>query len=208
MIVSSNELQVTIEKACVGCGLPRGVARELAAGQMLIKPHAPNSLLSLVEALDNFKADTTAPKCSEWQDGWTSGPLDSLEHCSVLADLSLLAGLGKSAFCERVDFPTCVLACVVKAEADWRCVFAVKTGGEDWQPVLQALTGFETPSSGAMSLKLVSPAGSASEEAKPPHSHEVDDSVWSRLGTHAAKILVPADDQNRADAGAGLTDND
>lgn len=187
MNISGNELNVTVTKACVGCGVVRGVAEDLGRACLELALAGKPPLTSILKALDGYDPDASCtPAWIETADGWKVPSLTVLPYGPSAIDFAHLAGLGGCARIAQVDFPDLIHGLAL---ADDRAFDIDEAANRSISVRL---------SSKQSVLDGISPIGGC----------EVDDNEWQRLYSHAEKILVPADDTNRADAGAGLTDND
>ena len=194
--VSANEIRSTVLKACVGCRVERGVASEIADAVALVGSHGIDLSSDLVGALDAFPAATG--KHAQWlkhEDGGCSA-----ERAHVLID-----GPSMVDFCMLYGRATAMLdsGSLLLAVALMRSVGSARIGDGIIEPLSPArLTEPNVP----VEVCLVAEGGtSLTAGGERPH---VNAEAWEHLKLHAAKILVPADASNLADAGAGTTDND
>ncbi len=191
MKVSANELLMTATKACIGKGVPRGVAQDIGRAVLDLALERRDGLTPLLAALDRFEPDAIAQITPRpVNDGWEIDALCVLPHGPGLVDL---ARTGDHARAAEVDFPELIHG-------------LAKSTGLQFE--------FEEDD-GAVMLRFASNSAEPADAPTAAPTTEkavrgiaVDSGQWQRLGAHAALILVPADESNRADAGAGLTDND
>ena len=185
MKISSNELVVTVIKACVGKGVPCGVAEDMGAGCLALAMDGRNPLASIVPALEGYVPDEHSKPI--WEvDGsdWCCATLNVLPYGPSVIDFAqLVCGKG-AARVSDCDAPNLIWG-LAKARGQ----------AFDWN---------EDSGGISLSIRAEEDAGHAERST----CIDVPDDDWARLGEFAALILVPADDTNRADAGAGLTDND
>ena len=187
MNISGNELNVTVTKACVGCGVVRGVAEDLGRACLELALAGKAPLTSILKALDEFNPDASSiPDWTKTEDGWAVELLNVLPHGPGVIDFAHLAGSQGGAHVERVDFPDLIHGLALADD-----------GSFDIEP----------NADGSLSVRL-SAAQPTLDGNRPVGGCDVDDNEWQLIYSHAEKILVPADDTNRADAGARLTDND
>ena len=187
MRVSGNELSVTVTKACIGAGVARGVAEDIGKAVLELPLVGEDALGGLLMPLDEQSAAAEpAVLWKEVSEGWQCDEVRVLSNGPALIDFAVVAGVGKSTCAVKVDHSDLLRGLAAASAWDIELT-ADKSGG-----LVARLLAAEPKE-----RTLVGVFGC-----------EVDDVHWQSLCAHAAEILVPADATNRADAGAGLTDND
>ncbi len=216
MIVSGNELVVTVQKACIGAGVSRGVAEEIGRACLELARMGMDGLSSVISALDAFQAD--GPGAVDWrkaEGGWTVHRAEGLCSAPSFCDFALTLDKGGVVKAEEVDFPMLFVGCALVRSRENGVDFGLKLNGvtnieQDggWLAIghLSSATDSLKTNSG---LALMN-AGKARFDDVSQRAGDltVEDRQWKRLGAYAKRILVPASKTNRADAGAGLNDND
>ena len=201
--LSVNQWRTTVLKACIGANVPRGTAEDLAEGATALLSHGIDPLPVLLPCLQVF--DPVAPSLN-WP-GETQavdlGPVTVLHHGPSLVDM---AQAGHTIAC-RIDAPELLLGMAMWRGHTLQLPFQFAVNDDDWQDAADSADLSSTD--GTIRLRLnPSPAStlpSALGDASPLQPQRSD---FQKLQKFADEILVPADDSNRADAGAGLTDND
>lgn len=191
--VSANEFTVTIRKACIGAGVARGVADDIAGGALAAASRGLVILPSLLDALDAF-----IPKQALWSEtttGWTTDIATALNDAPSMVDL---ATTGHSVSVTSLDQPVLLLGCALSAHD----TFAIRFGTSDWQDCASISAQPSGPC--AIHLRLTQ----ADKPVPQASALSVLQADWNALKTHERKILVPTDDATRGDAGAGTNDND
>ncbi len=225
MIVSLNEVEVTMRKAGGGAGLPPGVAAELgrAAAWLAAAGLSPLDLpLAALRALDIGEASALAED---------AGGRPASVCFAGLSALDLLAAGGEDAAAETapLDVPalmvayaacaseTVGLSCRIRwthaGEAPveaWVASGRARGLPEGWAvprgPAAVALVRTGEAMGGEMRDALGDPAA---RRAVLDAGVTVSDTLWREAGRLAARILVPATEASRArGAGAGLIDTD
>lgn len=195
MHVSSNELKTTVYKACVGQGVLRGIAQDIS--NALVAPQradmgnegidpalapAIGRLIDLLNAFDGGARDTIAPSMAD--EAVELAAANILDHGPSLVDLAV-------AFCGRGPIRISVL------------------DDRTWLERLLDCRGvnYSLNETGG-SLELVAHGVEPETKTAPSGGFEVDEIQWAQLVAFANKTLVLSSDLTRADAGAGLNDND
>lgn len=193
LTVSANEFAVTIRKSCIGAGVARGVAEDIATGALAAAARGLIVLPPLLDALDAF-----CPKSADWErtaGGWVAERATALNDAPSVVDL---ASTGAHVSISTFDQPVLLLGCALAAQEP----FAVRFGVEDWQDCGSISQQPNGPC--AIHLRLAATA----ETAANPAALTVMQNDWQALEAYAQALLVPADDTTRGDAGAGTDDND
>ncbi|MEP1208944.1 MAG: hypothetical protein ABJM29_13640 [Rhizobiaceae bacterium] len=201
--ISANQWRVSILKACIGAHVARGVAEDIADAALALLELNQNPLASLLDRLDGFQPSAPTPPWPGSTQSASLGPLQVLHHGPSLVDM---AQAGIACACE-IDDLALLLGLAQSRLYSHGISFEYSRNGTDWQSVsvvahnriTQTDNGpiwlRKTTSGDLVPLKLTN--------LPQPTPHD-----WARLLALASQIMVPADDTNRADAGAGLTDND
>lgn len=181
--LSLNEFEVTCRKACVGAGIPDGVAAILARAALWLERRGHAGAEALVAGL---KADAGALAKLPGQVGLcladgtaTTGPVPPLLAGGVCAVVMPRAAT------VRMEW--------AGGEASVSTDTAQITGGTDAFAVIEL---------------RVAPADMPDAPALAPRVHPPDQ-AWNDLRARAHETMVPATEQSRAaGAGAGDIDND
>ena len=201
--ISANQWRVTMLKACVGTQVARGVAEDVADGCMALLAAGHNPLTPLLEALDSFDPTATPPSWPSNSEPADLGPVQVLHHGPSVIDM---AHAGLTCRCEIDNMPL-LLGLAQARLPSHGTVLELSADGSNWQGIRGVLRdGRALPDIGSTWLRMsdkLSPQPLKSTELPQPKPVN-----WAKLQTYADQIMVPADDANRADAGAGLTDND
>jgi len=203
MHISANQWRVTILKACVGTQVARGVAEDIADASIALLALGQNPLMPVLETLGQYESTTTSPAWPNGSDTVQLGSLQVLHHGPSIIDMAQ-AGL---ICCCDIDSHPLLLGLAQARLHSHGIQFEYCDDGSNWRPVITILSnGQALPDGGPVWLRT-----SSSGEIVPAQLTNLPQPTrenWARLQTYADQIMVPADDTNRADAGAGLTDND
>ena len=201
--ISANQWRVTMLKACVGKLVARGVAEDIADGCMALLAAGQNPLMPLLEALDSFGPTASPPAWPTKSDTAELGSVQVLLHGPSVIDMAHAA---YTCSCEIDNMPLLLGLAQARLHSHG-AVLEVSADGSDWQKVRKVLRdGRALPDGGTIWLRM-----SGTTEPLPLKSTNLPQpkrANWAKLQAYADQIMVPADDTNRADAGAGLTDND
>ncbi len=193
LTVSANEFTVTIRKACIGAGVARGVADDIASGALAAASQGFVLLPPLLDALDAYDAQTA--DWAETASGWTTDKATALNDAPSIVDF---ATNGQAVSVGTFDQPVLLLACALAVPE----AFAIAIGTSGWLDCADVSAQPNGPC--AICLR---PAKSDKSLLRPT-ALTVMQSDWLALESYAKNLLVPANDTTRGDAGAGNNDND
>lgn len=206
--VSANQWRTGLIKACIGARVVRGVAEDVADACLALLAQHHDPLSGVLDDLDRWNkagAGMVVPTFQSIKNHCRCDtPVATLGHGPSIIDL---AQAGRTVDC-IVDDVGLALGFAQSRHHSHGAVFEVQIGDADiWQPVGEAIRQ-TVESSGATRLVLrlqsqEKPARLDLTQLPQPVAGE-----WLRLQELTKEIMVPADSTNRADAGAGLTDND
>lgn len=186
--VSHNQLKTVLTKACLGAGVMRGVAEDIAGALVKLNgDELKTCIKELCDALDRFDKETPISAEPEQRGNTvTVSKANLLHHGPSLVELAtILSDHGKTLLIEQMDCPNCLQALAKASSVNGKiektpsgAVFTFQSAKEDTAP-----------------------------EPRPTRAH-VDRALWARLLNHAHATMVPSDAASQADAGAGNNDND
>ncbi len=193
LTVSANEFAVTVRKACIGIGVARGVADDIASGAVAAASRGLLILPSLLDALDAF-----TPRPATWQragNNWLAHRATALNDAPSIVDL---ATTGSAVSINSIDQPVLLLGCALAAND----TYSIQIGAAHWRDC----SSISVQPNGPCAIRL-----RLTETGKPltqPAALTVLQKDWQALEAYARLLLVPADAVTRGDAGAGTNDND
>ncbi len=205
--ISANQWRTSILKACVGVEVARGVAEDIADASLAILALGQNPLKLLLDRLNAFQPSANhADTIPNWPVVGETAQLGSL---SVLRfGPSVIDMVQAKIICScHIDNMTLLLGLAQARLHSHGIQFECSRDGTTWQTIEVAFSGKNVPA-GAATCWL---RASNSQTPHPFNMTRLPQPTredWATLQGFANQILVPADDSNRADAGAGLTDND
>ena len=202
MRLSANQLRNTALKACVGAGVARGVAEDIADGCVCLSQMGVEPIGQLCEVLSDYEQDMSV---SSWE---------IIDQTATATNLRVL-----------VDGPSAIdLAQVgIKATFVTDCpllILGLMVSRMKMNPVRFHVNGMDVISDEVFldCLNTIESSGCTIELTCLPSNSiplfralkltQPSDDTWMRLQKYADKILVSADEASRSDAGAGDTDND
>ncbi|MEL7273633.1 MAG: DUF3726 domain-containing protein [Pseudomonadota bacterium] len=191
--VSHNQLAVTLTKACVGAGVARGVAEDVAQALAALtnqeREAALTELCKALDSFDNYGSQPTTLRRDGDRDITTISQGNLLHNGPGLVELAIvLADDGGALLVQQIDYPHCFKALV-----------AAKGGGRMEETSSGTVLTFKEERT---DLIAPTPARGQANRA------QVDRALWARLLHHAHATMVPSDAASQADAGAGDGDND
>jgi len=203
--VSAGEFATTVTKACLGAGMERGIAVELGPACMELSLLGRRPIPVLV---DQLEAGSSRAESETWQrtgEEWTASEITSTSDAVSMIDFAMISDAGSCA--AIVKTPVFVLGLALNRMRCHGLRFEISLNDGAWTNVVEATAQFSDelePYSAALRKAAVSSG------ANQPDIVAIDvlDEDWSSLKSWVAKTLVKADETNRADAGAGNTDND
>lgn len=215
MIVSANELTVSVLKAGIGAHVPRGVAHDIAQACLALLVWGKDPLAAFLASVENWEASVMdIPRWKRIESGWFVDAGPGVCLAPSLVDFARVAGEEGFAACTEMDQPVLALGCALAAqgrgEGPFQICFEKPVGNGDasWFAV-------DAPD---VSLPLLDRntfvALRRTAEVTPRSSvgtlggYVVDDTSWRAVQKMADRLLVSANAANRTDAGAGTTDND
>lgn len=206
--VSANQWRTGLLKACVGAHVVRGVAEDIADACLALLTLDRDPLPAMLALLDDWKRPTTntpPPQFKAIGDRQCCGSaIAVLAHGPSIIDL---AQAGRTVDCE-VDSGLLLLGLAQSRSHSQGVMFEIlPEGGATWTDVATSISSnLSSVAPNCMSVRLKSTGERLKQDLtqlpQPSAEH------WTRLQKLTEAILVPADSSNRADAGAGLTDND
>ncbi|MGI9366483.1 MAG: hypothetical protein ACR2O8_14970 [Rhizobiaceae bacterium] len=190
-------------KACVGAGVARGISEDVADAVLALLLLGHDPLDELLMCLETF-SPAKPPNGDRSESGQIRfQQVSLLNHGPSMIDLAQAGNI--------VSFPNeqpVLIAGLAQARAmsNGRG-FEIATGNSEWVTPERFLAERPAVFQGAeLSLRQTGeqniPRLTRCNAPQPNPDH------WAKLQCFANLILVPADSTNRADAGAGLTDND
>lgn len=201
--ISANQWRVTILKACIGGQVARGIAEDIADGCIALLGLGQNPLLPLLESLDQFGPAPSSPAWPRTSAGTSLGRLNVMHHGPSVVDMAQ-AGIICSG--EMDNHPLLLGLAQARLHSHGIC-FDYSKDGSNWRKVAHILKNQQALPDGVSFWLRKSDTGDA-EPVKLTKLSQPNRKNWAKLQKYADQIMVPADDTNRADAGAGLTDND
>ena len=197
MRISANQWRTSVLKACVGAYVARGVAEDIADACLALLELGQDPLPVLLPLIEKFDGSVQP---AEWQ---ARGGVYAASSTKVLMDgpsIFDLAEAGKTVRCS-VDEGLMTFALMAARMKSHDVLFDLVMNGDQIKNMTSVQFG---PAEIVVRLSTDSKT-----REQPAHAFPVpNENDWIRLQKLADEILVPADDTNRADAGAGLTDND
>lgn len=201
MRLSFNQLYSTSLKACVGCGVSRGVAEDVAAGCVELQRAGLDGVSDLLNCLETF--DANQQPCG-WElnaNHWTSKEVSLLVDGPSMVDLASVSN-GVSS---TVNSSLLLYGLVLARGRDTGMSFGLAS--EQKIPITFGNGDNEfSKLTGLITLTLTETG--ASKRKLDQGRIAVSSAAWVKLCRHADKILVASDASSSADAGAGATDND
>ena len=211
MKISENELYSAALKACIGAEFPRGVGEDLARAAVALAQCDVDPLAMLVRTVELPSSEHLQWlfQTPNWvcRNGFVSTVGPSLVDFSQLVE--------GSGYATAIGVENCglVYGCALAVSRAAQVSFKIKFDEYDKSMFGEwVLVGDETIDSvptekSNVSLRCL---GDANSPTTPKSSKglNVDEGDWEALKKLAERVLVPANDENRADAGAGNTDND
>lgn len=203
--VSANQWRTSILKACIGAGVARGVAEDLADAGLALLALQYDPLPSVLACLNNHQSHTPAISWPNEPDEVELGQLQVLQHGPSVIDL---AQSGVTTSCQ-IDAPDLLLGLAQARLHSHGVVLSCSLDRVSWHTPATALQQITTaPPFGPISLRLArTDQPCAMDMTNLPQPSR---SNWRELQDLTAEILVPADATSREDAGVGdgQTDND
>lgn len=207
MIVSGNELYGTALKACIGATLPRGVSEDLSRAAVAIAQCGVDPIAMLIRT-------TQLPDSEQLQwffetPHWVCRNGGVFSVGPSLVDFAQLVVGSGYAIAKNIESPALIYGCALSVSETVDLDFEIGFGTDgNWHRVGSLETISRIPTGpNDISLKCLGPRESKST-AQPIGGLNVDDKGWEQLKKLAERVLVPANESNSADAGAGNTDND
>ncbi|MEM9734270.1 MAG: DUF3726 domain-containing protein [Pseudomonadota bacterium] len=186
--VSHNQLITVLTKSCLGAGVVRGVAEDVAGALAQLDGNELKTCITeLCDALSRFDHKSAVLVTPE-RHGNTSiiSKASLLHHGPSLVELAtILSDDGKTLLIEQMDCPNCLQALAKAASINGK----IK----------------ETPSGAVFTFQNAEDKTAALP--KPARAH-VDRALWAKLLHYAHATMVPSDAASQADAGAGDGYND
>jgi hypothetical protein len=208
VILSLNEIETMIRRAATGAGWPYGLADDAGRAAAWLAARGFDGIGAALAALEPGPAPVNGEQTAEGR------VLRGARAAAVgpsCFDVLGAGGPATSVILEDIDQPLMLIGLGGIAAGSGNCSFRLESdagfrahiGGE-----AVSMTG-PAPDSGA-TLRAVRIAGAAvGPSPDPARGVEVDEALWARVKTLAAKSYVPATEQSRArGAGAGEIDND
>lgn len=200
--LSANQLKLTILKACIGVGVARGVAEDVADACLVLlsQGHDPlRSMISCIKKHHVLRECRSPNRCLEME----LGNSIVLTHGPSILDL---AQAGSTVSC-TID---CLILLLGLAEARFHCHgtrFELRRNGGKWFDVAEMLANIDHVQQDVrITLRLrefIRPEPPVMKGLVRPSNQD-----WKEIEQLARSILVPADRSSRADAGAGVNDNE
>lgn len=203
--VSAGEFAATVTKACLGASVKRGIALEIGSASMELSLLGQRPIPVLVE---QFGDDPAKALPSPWEisdQGWSAPEIVSLSDAVSMIDFAAISDAGSRS--GTVHAPAIVLGLALNRMRCHDLMLEVLLDNGVWTSVAEAAAQL----SGELeSCSAVLRRAAGSSESSLPNIVAINvlDDDWSSLEPWVAKTLVKADETNRADAGAGNTDND
>ncbi len=212
MIVSGNELYGTALKACIGSKLPRGVSEDISRAAVVIAQSGidPTSMLIRTTELPDSEQLQWFFETPNWV--CRKGSVSSVGPS--LVDFSQLVVGSGYALTKDADCPGLIYGCALSVAETNSLNFEVSFGNEageadcEWLIVGSQSTIARIPGEPSNIALKCWGASQGTSVATPIGGLTVNDESWADLKKLAELILVPANEANSADAGAGTTDND
>lgn len=225
---SRNEIETTVRKAACGVGLPLGLAEDVARYGLWLAAGGTPGLDVVCDALDEWAGGArTELTLTEVAPGLTvSDPVPALLLAPAAEDRLAIAAAAGRPFALRaaaVSHAPLLVAAMALAGREHGCSVRVT-----WQEDNGKRGAFETSSNRLIDLERLGVSAVdvmvAAERSDADHSSgdllsetglpdwsgvPLADTVWRRLESHAARMLVPATERSRqSGAGAGILDTD
>lgn len=201
--LSANQWKVTVLKACIGAGVTRGVAEDVAEAALALLSLGYDPLDELLMCLELF-SPAKPPTGDRTDTGHIRFQQISLaNHGPSMIDLAQAGNRVTFQVEHPVLFAGMAQARVISAGIG----FEIAIGNGDWLTPDRFLAE-RSPMPKGTELSLKSTGKNNTPHLKPCNPPQPEPDDWAKLQSFANLILVPADSTNRADAGAGLTDND
>jgi hypothetical protein len=201
--LSANQWRTTIHKVCVGAGIARGNAEDVAEAGLALLGLQINPLDCLFYCLDQDRQSSSDLRWSHADESVKLMKVQVLHHGPSIVDL---AQCGMVAACQIDDLM--LLAGLARARFHSHGArFQISTDGHTWRNLAPVIVD---PGPRRRNMPVWLRLDAITDLQRPDLSNLISPSWddWRRLLKLADKILVPADAANRADAGAGTTDND
>ncbi len=202
MHLSSNQIRTTALKACLGAGVARGVAEDIADCCVCLLQVGIDPIGELVDLLHEFDAEK---QVTHWV---VNGDQYEADAISVLIDGPSavdIAQAGKTVVCSTSGM-VLLFGLLIERSAVFEINFAIDGLQLNGISCKTLVRDIDRESVNKMHLSSVD----GGESVRFDLGNQILPSreTWTGLCTLADAILVPADAASRADAGAGNTDND
>ena len=212
MIVSGNELYTTALKACVGAEIPRGLSEDLSRAALAIGRRGLDPVSMLVQTIELPDSEHL-----QWffeTPNWVCRNGGVVSVGPSLVDFSQLVVGSGYALAKGVKTPALIYGCVMAVAETSGLAFEVNfcddgvVSESEWHLAgsEQALSSLPKKATD-IAVRCLGPIQSKFDP-QPIRGLYVNDEHWAHLKKLAEKILVPANESNSSDAGAGTTDND
>lgn len=195
--ISANQWRTSVLKACVGAYVARGVAEDIADACVVLLSLGRDPLPELLPLIGDFSPDLKPANWAVDDKAWTVPCAHILVDGPSVVDL---AETGKQVRCQ-VDDGLLLFGLCTARHLSHESGFDLMIGGNPIMTI-DEIGGGRVDVAVQMNRNIHRPKKNAKPFPIPT------DENWDKLQRFAAEILVPADETNRADAGAGLTDND
>ncbi|MGI9356885.1 MAG: hypothetical protein ACR2PF_17215 [Rhizobiaceae bacterium] len=203
--VSAGEFAATVTKACLGARVQRGIALELGSACMELSLLGHRPIPTLVERIAASSSKAKSGGWTKGDDGWTIPTAVSLPDAVSMIDFAAMAETGSRAAITYT--PNLVLGLALNRMRCHDLMLEVSVDGRNWTSVVE-VTAHLSDELLPCSMALRQARGELGLGLPNIIAIDVSDDDWNSLAPWVARTLVKADETNRADAGAGNTDND
>ncbi|NKB54064.1 MAG: hypothetical protein GKR97_17940 [Rhizobiaceae bacterium] len=205
--ISANQWRTSVLKACVGTLVARGIAEDIADACLALLALQQNPLQPLLGCLNTFHPSSSdVDGVPDWPDVGATAHLGSLQVLKFGPSIIDMAQAGIVCNCD-IDSMILLLGLAQARLHSHDMQLECSRDGTNWQTIDGAISSGNVHSGPETCWLRAQKAQSRTplNMTNLPQPRRED---WVSLQQFADQIMVPADDSNRADAGAGLTDND
>lgn len=203
--VSAGEFAATLTKACLGAGVERGIALELGLACMELSLLGRRSIPVLIEQLQAGASNAGYESWEKTGEEWTVSNIATLPDAVSMIDFAMISEAGSRV--ANVHAPTLVLGLALNRMRCHGLILEILLGDGTWTNVIDVTVDLSNELE-PCSVALRQAASSSGVSQPDIVAIDVLEEDWASLAPWVAKTLVKADETNRADAGAGNTDND
>ena len=206
---SLNEIELMARKAAVGAGWTNGLAEDAGRAAAWLCSYGHDGVHSVYESICAGPQDLSVERSGT---GLVVRQAQALRAGPSVLDLMADGGAVDHASLLNADSPLMVLGLAGALSAQYHTAVRL-----DFVNGVQArvtsgahqTSGKIEYSPGNVTVQRIAASRALATPTDPPTGYDVNEDIWTKLETLAAKTYVPATDESRRrGAGAGLIDND